>query len=152
MLKTHNTGEIRSADAGKTVTIAGWLDTFRLTGKISFILLRDRTGIIQVFVNKDLTAAHQHALKPESVVLITGKVNKRPANQVKTDMATGEVEIEATDIQILSQAETPLPMELTAETTTSIDKRLDYRFLDVRRENVKDIFLISAGRVLDDKL
>ncbi len=144
MIRTHTCGELRSTHAGHEVTLEGWVDTFRETGKISFVLLRDRTGITQVFVNKELTSTNKHALKNESVIRIKGKVNKRPANQVRAEIPTGEVELEASEITILNEAEQPLPIELTTETTTGIDKRLDYRFLDVRREKVKNIFILRS--------
>ncbi len=144
MIRTHTCGELRKSHAGHVVTLEGWVDTFRETGKISFILIRDRTGITQAFVNKELTAANKGSLKPETVVRISGKVNARPTNQVRAEMPTGEIELEATAITILNEAEQPLPVDLMAETTTGIDKRLDYRFLDVRREKVKNIFTIRS--------
>lgn len=144
MIRTHTCGQLRAGDEGKVVTLEGWVDTYRETGKISFILLRDRTGLTQIFVNKDLTTSHKHALKPESVVRVQGKVNKRPANQVRADAGTGEIELEAQIITLLSESEQPLPIELTADTTTAIDKRLDYRFLDTRREKIQNIFLVRS--------
>lgn len=144
MIRTHTCGELRKTHAGEVVTLEGWVDTFRETGKISFILIRDRTGITQAFVNKDLTAANKAMLKPETVVRIQGKVNARPANQVRAEMPTGEIELEAMAITILNEAEQPLPIDLGPEATTQIDKRLDFRFLDVRRDNVKNIFTIRS--------
>ncbi len=144
MLQTHACGQVSEKEIGKTVTLCGWVDTLRVSGKISFLLLRDRTGIIQIFLDKGLTEKYQHELKKESVALIEGLVNKRPDNQVKKDMKTGAVEIAAKHIELLSIAETPLPVDVVEDTTTNIDKRLDYRFLDVRREKVKDIFMIRS--------
>lgn len=144
MIRTHTCGELRATDAGKEVVLEGWVDAHRLTGKISFLLIRDRTGITQTFVNKDLTAAHQAQLKPESVVRVYGKVNKRPENQIKREMKTGEVELEATKIEVLNESEQPIPVDLMPETTTSLDKRLDYRFLDVRRQKIMDQFLVRS--------
>lgn len=144
MIRTHTCGELRKTHTGEVVTLEGWVDTFRETGKISFILIRDRSGITQAFVNKDLTAANKAMLKPETVVRIQGKVNARPANQVRAEMPTGEIELEAMAITILNEAEQPLPVDLMNETTTGIDKRLDFRFLDVRREKVKNIFTIRS--------
>ncbi|MEK6970326.1 MAG: aspartate--tRNA(Asn) ligase [archaeon] len=144
MIRTHTCGELRAPDAGKQVVLEGWVDTHRATGKISFLLLRDRTGITQVFMNKELTAQHQSHLKPETVARVYGKVNPRPANQVKKEMNTGEVEVEAARIEILNEAEQPLPVDLMPETTTALDKRIDYRFLDTRRERIKDIFTIRS--------
>ncbi len=144
MLRTHTCGELRATQVGQIATLTGWLDTYRETGKISFVLLRDRTGITQVFLNKELTEKHNHHLKPESVVLIKGKVSKRPENQVKKEMNTGEIEIEAHHVEILSLSEQPLPVELLENTTTALDKRLDFRFLDVRREREKNIFWLRS--------
>ncbi|MDP2666278.1 MAG: aspartate--tRNA(Asn) ligase [Candidatus Diapherotrites archaeon] len=144
MIRTHTCGELRGADAGKDVILEGWVDTFRETGKISFILLRDRTGITQVFVNKTLTEAHASTLKPETVIRIRGKVNQRPDNQIRAEEKTGAIEVEATAIEILNPSDAPLPIEMRADSTTHLDKRLDYRFLDLRRKNVQAIFRIRS--------
>ena len=144
MLRTHACGEVSEKEVGQTITLCGWVDTLRVSGKISFLLLRDRTGIIQIFLDKTLTEKYQHELKKESVVLVEGLVNKRPDNQVKREEKTGSIEIAGKGIELLSAAETPLPIDVVAETTTNIDKRLDYRFLDVRREKVKNIFMIRS--------
>ncbi len=144
MIRTHTCGELRKTHAGHIVTLEGWVDTYRETGKISFILLRDRSGITQVFVNKELTTSNKAMLKPESVVRIQGKVNARPSNQVRAEMPTGEIEVEAQTITVLNESEQPLPIDLLPETTTGLDKRIDYRFLDVRREKVRSIFTIRS--------
>ncbi len=143
MLRTHTCGELREKDAGKNVVLCGWVDTLRITGKIAFLLLRDRTGITQIFLDKGFTKQIPQ-LKKESVVLIEGVVNKRPANQVHKDIATGSIEVVAQKLDVVSGAETPLPIDVIDQTTTAIDKRLDYRFLDVRRERVKDIFQVRS--------
>lgn len=142
-MRTHQCGELTKAEVGKDVELSGWVDTLRLTGKISFLLLRDRTGIVQVFLDKALTEKFQN-IKAQSVVSLKGIVNARPANQVKADMQTGEIEVAATSLEVLSVSETPLPIEVTEDTTTGLDKRLDYRFLDVRRQKVTDIFTVRS--------
>ncbi len=142
MLRTHTCGELTAKEEGKSVVLCGWVHTLRITGKISFLLLRDRTGITQVFVDKALTEQIRH-LKNESVVLVHGVVNKRPANQVNKDLSTGTIEVAAKKIDVLNSAE-PLPIDLEEKTTTSLDKRLDYRFLDLRREQVKNIFTVRS--------
>lgn len=144
MIRTHTCGELRKTHAGQVVTLEGWVDTYRETGKISFILIRDRTGITQAFVNKELTSANKAMLKPETVVRIQGKVNVRPANQIRVEMPTGEIELEVQSITVLNESEQPLPIDLLPETTTGLDKRLDYRFMDVRREKVRSIFTIRS--------
>lgn len=143
MLKDHNCGELRTSDSGKSVKLAGWVDSLRVQGKIGFLLLRDRTGIIQCFLNPKLAAQIKDITK-ESVLFVEGKLNKRPENQIKKEMPTGEVEIEAKTIEILNRAEAPLPIIMDEETTTGLDKRLDARFLDVRRNKIKTIFLIRS--------
>src|SRR3989344_1557255 len=148
MIRTHNCGELTAKEAGKKVTLCGWVDTLRVSGKIGFLLLRDRYGITQVFLNPELTKQHGTVSK-ESVVLVEGEVKKRPENQIKKEMKTGGIEVSARNIDILSAAETPLPIDVVKETTTNIDKRLDYRFLDVRREKVKNIFMIRSKDVFD---
>ncbi|QQR92469.1 MAG: aspartate--tRNA(Asn) ligase [Candidatus Iainarchaeum archaeon] len=142
-LRTHACGQLRVSDAGKEVVLSGWVDSFRVAGKISFLTVRDRTGTTQVFLNAALTDHCKH-LQKESVVQVFGKVNKRPEKQINPAMHTGEVEVEAQRVEILSLAEAPLPIEIREETTTSLDKRLDYRFLDFRRERVKAIFMIRS--------
>ncbi|MEK6816754.1 MAG: aspartate--tRNA(Asn) ligase [Nanoarchaeota archaeon] len=143
MIKTHNCGELNVQHAGEEVTVCGWLDTLRTTGKIAFMLLRDRTGIVQVFLNKDLAEKFKDT-KRESIVQVHGLVNKRPDNQVKKEMKTGEIELAAKSIEIVNMAETPLPIEMGDDASTGLDKRLDFRFLDVRREKIKDIFMVRS--------
>jgi aspartyl-tRNA synthetase len=126
-LRTHPCGALRVSDAGKDVIISGWVDSFRVAGKISFLVVRDRTGSTQIFLNAALTEQCKH-LQKESVVQVFGKVNKRPEKQINPAMPTGEIEIEGVRVEILSLAEAPLPIEIREETTTSLDKRLDYRF------------------------
>ena len=87
MMRTHTCGELRGKHANKKVTLAGWVDTHRVKGKISFILIRDRYGITQVFVNPALTKEIGE-LKRETVVQIKGTVKKRPKEQVKKEMET----------------------------------------------------------------
>ena len=143
MLRTHTCGELRAADEGKTVTLCGWLDSQRVQGKLSFVLLKDRYGTTQVFVNPELTK-QAGEIPAQSVVLIEGVVKKRPENQVRKDIITGEIEVSASRLDVISRSETPLPIDISEESTTNIDKRIDYRFLDVRRQKVQAIFKIRS--------
>jgi aspartyl-tRNA synthetase len=140
-MKTNNCGELNAKNAGHEVVLAGWVDTLRVSGKISFLLLRDRTGLVQVFLDKGLTEKFKD-LKRESVVQIKGLVNKRPENQIKKEMKTGEVEVAAKELEIIAEAET-LPIEL--DDTTSLDKRLDYRFLDLHKPKIQAIFKVQSN-------
>ncbi len=143
MLKTHSCGELTKKEVGKKVVLTGWVETLRVQGKVSFLILRDREGITQCFLNPELTK-QLSGLSGESVVLVEGKVKARPANQVRKDLNTGEIEIEAAKVEVITKSETPLPIDLFEESTTSLDKRLDYRFLDVRRKKINAIFKVRS--------
>jgi len=124
---------------GEEVTLKGWVHVRRNMGKMIFIELRDRSGIIQVVFhpgNPDALASAAD-LRPEYCVAIRGKVNKRPEKQVMADQPTGTVEFEAIELTILNEAKTP-PFELTAD-TRGVDEelRLKYRYLDIRTERLR---------------
>lgn len=128
------------AQEGESVLLKGWVDTRRDHGKLIFIDLRDRTGIVQVVFSASQGDVYSTAntLRPEWVVAITGTVKKRPANMVNADIATGSHEIEATDIQVLSEALTPpLPLD-TEGRDIEEEVRLKYRYLDLRRQRMQN--------------
>jgi aspartyl-tRNA synthetase len=127
-IRTHTCGELRKDKAGDNVTLAGWVDAHRIQGKVSFILLRDRYGITQVFVNPKLTK-ELGEIRRESVVQVKGEVKARPENQIRKEMETGEIELSADHVEVLTEAE-PLPLELDGEALE--DTRLKYRYLDLR--------------------
>ena len=133
-MRTHTCGELRREHAGKKVTLAGWTDTHRIQGKVSFILLRDRYGLTQVFVGQELTKKLGE-IRRESVVQVKGEVKVRPEKQVRQELATGEIELAAEDVMILTKAD-PLPLELDGEAFE--DTRLKYRYLDLRRREMVD--------------
>src|SRR3989344_3078658 len=99
MLRTHTCGELSKKQAGKEVTLAGWVDSIRISGKIGFLDIRDRYGKTQVFLNAELAKEHKD-LHKEDVVQIKGKVQVRPASQVK-GAGTGEIELHAAEILML---------------------------------------------------
>ncbi|RJQ17232.1 aspartate--tRNA ligase [Candidatus Woesearchaeota archaeon] len=133
MFRTHTCGELRKEHAGKTVTLAGWIDTLRVSGKIGFLLLRDRYGITQCFLGKDILE-QASSLKKETVVQIEGLVNKRPDNQIKKELLTGEIELEVKALKVLSSAEA-LPLDESA----TEDTRLKYRYLDLRKPELQQV-------------
>lgn len=135
MMRTHTCGELKAKHANKKVTLAGWVDTHRVKGKIGFILLRDRYGITQVFVSPELTKKIGE-LKRETVIQVKGTVKKRPREQVKKGMETGEIELSADDVKILNLSE-PLPLEIGDNVDTSEETRLKYRFLDLRSRKMQ---------------
>ncbi len=139
-LRTHSCGELRKENADQKVTLCGWVTTHRVSGKVSFIVLRDKYGAIQVFVGPKLTK-HLGEIRRESVVKVTGIVKKRPDSQVKKELETGEIELSAEDVTILSAAE-PLPLEIDEHVETSEDTRLKYRYLDLRRPKMQRNMLL----------
>jgi len=139
MLKTHNCGELRLSDAGKSVRLAGWLQRRRDLGNLIFIDLRDRSGLVQVTVDPSVVDAHgiDDKARNEYVLQITGTVRPRPEGSANPNLPSGEIEVLAESISILNEARTP-PMPLdddgyrTEETT-----RLKYRYLDLRRARLQ---------------
>ncbi|MDN5341677.1 MULTISPECIES: aspartate--tRNA ligase [Oceanotoga] len=142
--RTHTCGELNSSNSGQEVILNGWVDRIRDLGGIKFIMLRDRYGKTQVFFdpneNQDL---YQKALKlgNEYTVSIKGIVKERPADAINTDMKTGDIEIHATELEILSESETP-PIYVNRDEEISENLRLKYRYLDLRKEKMqKNIIL-----------
>lgn len=129
---------------GKQVLIQGWVNVRRDHGQLIFLDIRDVTGIVQVVINpKVAPEAHKTAesLRSEFVVEISGKVNQRPENLVNPNLLTGTVEIEASEIKILSEAKT-LPFELDDTRKVNEETRLKYRYLDLRSKRMaKNILL-----------
>lgn len=126
--------------AGEEIKIAGWINIRRDHGKLIFLDLRDKDGIVQVVVNPHVSeAAHKVAqeIRPEYVVEIVGKVNKRPENAINKDLSSGSVEVEANVINILNTSETP-PIDVATEgLEVGEDLRLKYRYLDLRRPRMQ---------------
>lgn len=139
MLKTHNCGELRVEDAGKEVTLAGWVGRRRDMGGVIFVDLRDRDGKTQVVVN---AGASQQAfdaaerVRPEFVLQIKGHVQQRPEGQENPDMATGDIEVLAQEVNVLNPARTP-PFLIDREEQVEEGLRLKYRYLDLRRERLQ---------------
>ncbi len=133
--RTHTCGELRSRDAGKTVTLMGWVNRRRDHGSLIFLDVRDRYGITQVVLDKDLTPeghAKAEQARPEYVVCAVGKVRLRGADAVNPKMATGEIEIAATELLLLNDAKVP-PFSPAEEAIANEEVRLKYRYLDLRR-------------------
>ena len=139
MKRTHMCGELRLEHAGQTVTVNGWVDRVRDNGGVLFLLLRDRAGIVQCTFDKSVNADLfdiAFTCRTEFVVAVKGKLVARDAAAVNKKMPTGEVEIIAEDIRILSKAETtPFEIDDTKEVGDQI--RLKYRYLDLRRPSMQ---------------
>ncbi len=140
MYKTHTCGELRAAHAGQNVTLAGWVNRRRDHGGIAFLDLRDRFGIVQVVCNPGLSPESDQALdalRSEWVVQIEGKVQLRPEGMQNPNMATGEIEVVATQVRVLNPSKTP-PLYISKdEEEPDENLRLKYRYLDLRRERMK---------------
>jgi aspartyl-tRNA synthetase len=141
MKRTHHCAQLTKSDLGAIVSLAGWVDSIRDQGGIIFIDLRDRKGITQVKLepnsNAD-TGARASQLKPESVVGITGKVTLRPDGTANPNLTTGEVEVDATALELYNLSDTPpFPLDDAAGDKVNEDLRLTYRYLDLRRPKMR---------------
>jgi aspartyl-tRNA synthetase len=141
MKRTHHCAQLTKADVGATVSLAGWVDSIRDQGGIIFIDLRDRQGITQVKLEPNSNAdagARAAQLKPESVVGITGRVTPRPAGTANPNLATGEIEVDATALELHNLSDTPpFPLDDAAGDKVNEDLRLTYRYLDLRRPKMR---------------
>ncbi|EYT80091.1 aspartyl-tRNA synthetase [Streptomyces sp. Tu 6176] len=143
--RSHTCGELRASDVGTDVRLSGWLHNRRDLGGILFIDLRDHYGITQL-VARPGTPAYEalDKLSKETVVRIDGSVVSRGTENVNTDLPTGEVEIEVGAVEVLGAA-APLPFTINAEDGVNEERRLEYRFLDLRRERMhRNIMLRTA--------
>ena len=127
-------GSIRATDVGREVELYGWVARRRDHGGVTFIDLRDRWGIVQVVIRS--AAMVETEVRNEYVIRIKGKVNRRPAGSENPKIATGEVEIEADELEIVSEAKTP-PFEIQDEVNADEATRLKYRYLDLRRPRMQ---------------
>jgi aspartyl-tRNA synthetase len=132
MIRTHEAGTLRASHAEEYVELAGWVARRRDHGGVAFIDLRDASGIVQVVWRGEEAVTHE--LRPESCVRITGQVRLRPPGNENPELPTGEVEVAADLVEVLSEAE-PLPFPVEGDTDVSEDVRLKYRYLDIRRED-----------------
>ena len=158
--RTNYCGEIKEDMIGKEITLMGWVSRKRVFSHFSFILLRDRTGIVQAVVNQDTNTEDvikkDKELKPEYVIAIKGKVVARTEENINPDMETGKVEVLINEMEILSESETP-PFQIEDSVNVSTDLKLKYRYLDLRRPSVAKNLILrhniaqSVRRFLDNE-
>jgi aspartyl-tRNA synthetase len=141
MIRTHEAGSLRAAEAGRQVTLAGWVARRRDHGGVAFIDLRDASGIVQVVLRHEDIA---HDLRAEFCVLVTGEVRLRPAGNENPDLPTGEVEIAAERLEVLSESD-PLPFPLDGHAELNEEVRLRYRYLDIRRAEMADALRVRSA-------
>jgi aspartyl-tRNA synthetase len=135
MIRTHEAGTLRPAQAGERVTLAGWVSRRRDHGGVVFIDLRDASGVVQVVFRGEGEDRPEHALRAEFCIQVTGELRPRPAGNENPELPTGEVEVVADEpggLVVLSEAD-PLPFPIEGGGELSEDVRLRYRYLDIRR-------------------
>ncbi|HVX45294.1 MAG TPA: aspartate--tRNA ligase [Mycobacteriales bacterium] len=128
MIRTHQAGALRSAHIGQTVTLTGWVARRRDHGGVTFIDLRDASGVCQVVFREE----DAHQLRSEYCLKVTGTVGARPAGNENPQLPTGEIEVTSTDLEILSES-APLPFQIDDHVEVGEEVRLRYRYLDLRR-------------------
>src|SRR6202046_5700309 len=142
MIRTHEAGTLRASHAGVHVVLAGWVAGRRDHGGVVFIDLRDASGVVQVVLRGEEAPAQDagaqdagaHELRAEFCVRVTGTVRQRPAGNENPELPTGDVEVAADEVEVLSEAD-PLPFPIEGSAEVSEDIRLKYRYLDIRRED-----------------
>ena len=144
--RTHRCTEVSNSNIGETITVMGWVQKRRNLGSLIFIDLRDRSGILQIiFDTEDIGEVgfeKAGTLRSEFVIAVTGKVEKR-SGAVNENLPTGEIEIRALDLRVLSEAETP-PFPIDENVQTKDELRLKYRYLDLRRPNLQKNLMLRS--------
>lgn len=157
VLRTHLAGELRKELTGETVTLTGWVSRRRDHGGVIFIDLRDRSGLAQAVFRESEVAEQAHELRSEFVVKVTGIVEARPEGSENPNLASGEIEINVTELEVLNKS-AALPFQIDDPSTSGEvgeEARLRYRYLDLRRKAQGDALRLrsaanrAARRVLD---
>jgi aspartyl-tRNA synthetase len=144
MYKTHTCGELRVEDVGTEVLLAGWVHRRRDHGGVTFVDLRDRFGVTQVVTNPDISPDAHQAFDPvrmEWVIQVRGEVRQRPDGMENLDLDTGAIEVEVKEVTVLNPAETP-PFLIYQEEDIDEQTRLEFRYLDLRREKMRQNIIL----------
>ena len=142
--RTHMCGELRLSADGQHVVVMGWVNRRRDHGNLIFLDLRDRAGIVQIVLDKELCPeahAKAEAVRPEYVVAVQGKVRRRDAASINPNMPTGEIEIDVDELRILNDAKTP-PFSPAEEAIGNEELRLKYRYVDLRRPAMQENMIL----------
>ena len=146
MYRDHNCGELNIKNVNEVVMLAGWVQRIRNLGSMQFVDLRDNYGITQVVISTDELKKQMENITEETVVSISGKVVERSNKNPK--MATGEIEIEASKIEVLGKCKSVLPFEINSEkvdiSNVREDLRLQYRYLDLRNDKIHNNILLRS--------
>ena len=135
--RTHNCGELNKTHINSSVTLCGWVNSLRTHGKIIFIDIRDRYGKTQIILDKKDLINKGNSLSNEDVITISGKVNARTKDFVNKDISTGEIEVIANKLHILSISN-PLPVPIHDREASTEEHRLKYRYLELRNKTLQD--------------
>ncbi len=160
-MRTQYCGELRRDHVSQTVTLFGWVDRRRDHGGVIFLDLRDRSGTVQIVSDPERTPAlyaKAESLRNEYVVKVQGRVTQRPEESLNTKIGTGEIEIYAEEIEVLNAVHQQLPFQVSSADAESVreDLRLKYRYLDLRRERMRNNLLLrhdvikTVRRYLED--
>jgi aspartyl-tRNA synthetase len=160
-MRTHYCGELRGEHVGQTVTLFGWVDRRRDHGGVIFLDLRDRQGTVQIVSDPERTPelyALAESLRNEYVVKVQGKVTQRPVDSLNPKIATGEIEIYAEVIEVVNAVRQQLPFQVSSADSETVreELRLKYRYLDLRRERMRNNLLLrhqiikTVRRYLED--
>ncbi|MBP9680578.1 MAG: aspartate--tRNA ligase [Bacteriovorax sp.] len=146
LMRSHHCGELKASDIGKNVTLCGWVNKYRNLGSLHFIDLRDKFGVTQLgFVNFQGNSDELKKCSLESVILAKGVVVARPAEAQNANMETGAVEVQVTELQILSRSDVDsIPFLPFGSVEATEDLRLKYRYLDLRTKKLQDILLLRS--------
>tara|TARA_B100001540_G_scaffold301058_1_gene307112 strand:- start:180 stop:1964 length:1785 start_codon:yes stop_codon:yes gene_type:complete len=144
-MRSHYCGALSTTHIDETVTLCGWVDRRRDHGGVIFLDLRDRQGIVQVVFDPDTEEHFERAdrVRSEYVLRVTGRVRARGAGTVNPAMATGEIEVLGKELEILNQAATP-PFQLDEYTNVGEDVRLQYRYMDLRRQQMQERLILRS--------
>ncbi|GAA3616244.1 aspartate--tRNA ligase [Marihabitans asiaticum] len=132
MLRSHEAGTLRAEHAGTTVTLTGWVGRRRDHGGVAFIDLRDASGHVQVVARDEVLTGAAHDLRSEFCIKVVGEVTPREAKDVNPSIPTGEIDVVASEIEVLSTSD-PLPFQIDERVTVGEEARLKHRYLDLRR-------------------
>jgi len=136
--RTHSCGELRIADVGSEVRLAGWVNSIRELGGLTFVTLRDQFGVTQLLVNSDMLKD----VNKETTISVKGKVVERESKNPK--MPTGDIEIVVEELKVLGKSQSVLPFEIANAPSTREDLRLKYRYLDLRNQETHDLIELRS--------
>ncbi|MCG8585007.1 MAG: OB-fold nucleic acid binding domain-containing protein, partial [Pirellulales bacterium] len=146
MLRTHTCGDLSSEHVGQSVTLCGWVDTARDHSGVLFVDLRDRYGKTQLVFRTDIEPAVKdiaESLRSEYVIKATGQVAKRDEDKINEKIATGEIEVQVTELEVLNKSLTP-PVSPSAQELPGEDLRLKHRYLDLRRPPMQEVMQLRS--------